>query len=95
MTILRAYIALVDRLNYGVGRVIMYGIFAMMAVLLWSTISKFSDQPSLWTLEVAQFAMIAYFFLGGPYAIQMGSHVRMDLFYDNWSVRKKAGMDAL
>ncbi len=92
---LRAYIAVVDRMNYGVGRVVMFGIFAMMAVLLWSTISKFSDQPSLWTLEVAQFAMIAYFFLGGPYAIQMGSHVRMDLFYDNWSVKKKAAVDAV
>ncbi|MEM9342021.1 MAG: TRAP transporter small permease subunit [Pseudomonadota bacterium] len=95
MTLLRGYIAVIDRLNYGVGRVIMYGIFAMMAVLLWSTISKFSDRPSLWTLEVAQFAMITYFFLGGPYAIQMGSHVRMDLFYDNWSVKKKAAVDAV
>ncbi len=95
MKVLRAYIAVIDRLNYGVGRIIMYGIFAMMAVLLWSTISKFSDQPSLWTLEVAQFAMIAYFFLGGPYAIQMGSHVRMDLFYENWSVRRKAATDTI
>ncbi|MEO0931912.1 MAG: TRAP transporter small permease subunit [Pseudomonadota bacterium] len=95
MKVLRRYIALVDGLNYGVGRIIMYGIFAMMAVLLWSSISKFSDQPSLWTLEVAQFAMITYFFLGGPYAIQMGSHVRMDLFYDNWSVRRKALTDAI
>ena len=92
---LRAYIAVVDRMNYGIGRVIMFGIFVMMAVLLWSTISKFSDQPSLWTLEVAQFAMITYFFLGGPYAIQMGSHVRMDLFYENWSVKKKAAVDAV
>lgn len=92
---MRAFIAGVDRLNYGVGRVIMYGIFAMMAVLLWSTISKFSDQPSLWTLEVAQFAMITYFFLGGPYAIQMGSHVRMDLFYENWTLKKKAAVDAV
>lgn len=95
MTFMRRYISVVDRLNYGVGRVMMYGIFAMMAVLLWSTISKFSDQPSLWTLEVAQFCIIAYFFLGGPYAIQMGSHVRMDLFYENWSVRKKAAVDAI
>lgn len=95
MSVLRGYIALIDRLNYGVGRVAMYGIFAMMAVLLWSSISKFSDQPSLWTLEVAQFAMIAYFFLGGPYAIQMGSHVRMDLFYDNWSIKRKAATDAI
>ena len=95
MKLMRAYIAVVDRMNYGVGRVIMFGIFAMMAVLLWSTISKFGDQPSLWTLEVAQFAMIAYFFLGGPYAIQMGSHVRMDLFYDQWSARRKAATDAV
>ncbi|MEM9969755.1 MAG: TRAP transporter small permease subunit [Pseudomonadota bacterium] len=95
MKLLRVYIAVIDRLNYGVGRVVMYGIFAMMAVLLWSTITKFSNQPSLWTLEVAQFAMIAYFFLGGPYAIQMGAHVRMDLFYDNWSVRRKAATDAI
>lgn len=95
MSLLKGYIALVDRMNYGVGRIIMYGIFAMMAVLLWSTISKFSNQPSLWTLEVAQFAMIAYFFLGGPYAIQMGAHVRMDLFYENWSLRRKAITDAV
>ncbi|MEM9601474.1 MAG: TRAP transporter small permease subunit [Pseudomonadota bacterium] len=95
MTLLRSYIAFADRLNRGVGRVIMYGVFVMMAVLLWSTVSKFGDQPSLWTLEVAQFAMIAYFFLGGPYAIQMGSHVRMDLFYDGWSAHRKAAVDAV
>ena len=95
MIILRRYISIVDRLNYGIGRVIMFGIFAIMAVLLWSTVSKAIDQPSLWTLEVAQFAMIIYFFLGGPYAIQLGAHVRMDLFYENWSIERKATMDSL
>ena len=89
------YVRVVDAINHRIGRVIMYGIFAMMAILLWSTISKFSDAPSLWTLEGAQFAMIAYFFLGGPYAIQMGSHVRMDLFYENWSPMRKAVIDAV
>jgi len=73
----------------------MYGIFVMMAILLWSIVSKFGDQPSLWTLEAAQFAMISYFILGGPYALQMGSHVRMDLFYDNWSVKRKAITDLI
>ncbi len=95
MKILRTYISFADALNRRVGRLVMYGLFVMMAVLLWSTVSKFSDQPSLWTLEVAQFAMITYFFLGGPYAIQMGAHVRMDLFYDDWSVRRKAIVDSI
>lgn len=95
MIALRRFITVVDGVNHRVGRFIMYGIFAMMAVLLWSTASKFGQQPSNWTLEGAQFLMIAYFFLGGPYAIQMGSHVRMDLFYENWSVQRKAAVDAV
>ena len=84
----------VDAVNYRVGRVIMYGIFVMAAILLWSSVSKTFFLPSLWTLEMAQFAMVAYYILGGPYSIQLGSNVRMDLFYGNWSDRRKAWFDA-
>ena len=84
----------VDAVNYRVGRVVMYGIFVMVGILLWSSISKTFFLPSLWTLEVAQFAMVAYYILGGPYSIQMGSNVRMDLFYGDWSDFKKAWVDA-
>ena len=89
-----SYVRIVDGLNYRIGRIVMYGIFVMMAILLWSSISKTFFLPSRWTLEVAQFALVAYYMLGGPYSIQMGSNVRMDLFYHNWSVRKKAWFDA-
>lgn len=94
MRLLRVFIKVIDTFNHGVGRVMTYGIFVMMGILLWSMITKFGDQPSLWTLEAAQFAMVTYFILGGPYALQMGSHVRMDLFYDNWSLKRKAFTDA-
>ena len=85
---------IVDAVNYRVGRVIMYGIFVMAAILLWSSVSKTFFLPSLWTLEMAQFAMVAYYILGGPYSIQLGSNVRMDLFYGNWTDRRKAWFDA-
>lgn len=92
---MKTYIAAVDRVNYRIGRVVMYGIFAMMAILLWSSISKTFFLPSLWTLEMAQFAMVAYYILGGPYSIQMGSNVRMDLLYGEWTARRKAQTDAI
>lgn len=88
------YVRTVDAINYRIGRVMMYGIFVMMGILLWSSISKTFFLPSLWTLELAQFAMVTYYILGGPYSIQLGSNVRMDLFYGNWSVRKKAWFDS-
>ncbi len=93
--VLRQYVAIVEAVNYRIGRVAMYGIFVMVGVLLWSSISKTFFLPSLWTLETAQFAMVAYYILGGPYSIQMGSNVRMDLFYSPWSDRKKAWVDSI
>ncbi len=88
-----AYIRWIDRLNRRIGRLMMYFIFFMVAVLLWSSISKTFFLPSRWTLEVAQFALVAYYMLGGPYSIQLGANVRMDLFYGNWSPRTKAWVD--
>jgi len=89
------YVRVTDRLNYLVGRVMMYGIFALMAVLMWSTLSKqLFVVPAFWTLEVAQFVLVAYYLLGGAYSIQLGANVRMDLFYSNWSDRKKAWVDS-
>ena len=92
---MQGYVHVVDRFNRLIGRIVMYGIFVMMAILLWSSISKTFFLPSLWTLEMAQFAMVAYYILGGPYAIQMGSNVRMDLLYGEWSDRRKAQVDAM
>lgn len=92
---LQAYVGVIEPLNRAIGRIVMYGIFVMMGILLWSSISKVFFVPSLWTLEMAQFAMVAYYILGGPYAIQMGSNVRMDLIYGEMSDRRKAMLDAL
>jgi len=72
----------------------MYGIFALMLILTWSIVSKALFNPSLWTLEMAQFSMVAYYILGGAYAIQMSANVRMDLFYGSWSTKRKAWFDA-
>jgi TRAP-type mannitol/chloroaromatic compound transport system permease small subunit len=90
---IRAYIRWVDAINRLIGRCAMYFLFVLVGVLLWSSISKTFFLPSLWTLETAQFAMVAYYILGGPYSIQLGSNVRMDLFYGGWSHKTKAWMD--
>jgi TRAP-type mannitol/chloroaromatic compound transport system permease small subunit len=89
------YVKVVDKVNYWIGRIMMYGICVMVGILLWSSISKaMFVVPAFWTLEVAQFALVAYYLLGGPYSLQLGSSVRMDLFYGSWTVRRKAWFDS-
>ncbi|MDN5785741.1 TRAP transporter small permease subunit [Pseudorhodobacter sp.] len=89
------YVRAVDRINYRVGRFAMYLLYAMMAVLIWSSVSKVTPWPSIWTLEMAQFIMVAYYMLGGPYSLQLDSNVRMDLLYHRWSPKTRAMVDAV
>lgn len=91
---MRRYVAVVDAINIRLGRIVMYGIFILIGILLWSSISKAFFVPSLWTLEMAQFALVTYYILGGPYCLQRGSDVRMDLLYSTWTDRQRAWVDA-
>jgi len=92
---IRLYVRYVDAVNRVVGRFAMYMIFLMIGLLFYSSISKSFFHPSLWTLEMAQFTMAAYYLLGGGYSMQLDAHVRMDLIYGHWSPRGKAFADSL
>jgi len=91
----KLYVRYVEAVTYRVGRFAMYLIFAMLGVLLYSSIMKTFFLPVLWTLETAQFLMVAYYMLGGGYSMQMGDHVRMDLLYSRGSTKKKAFTDSI
>lgn len=92
---IRAYVRAVDRMNRFIGRCAMYLIFVMLGVLLYSSVSKAASAPAIWTLETAQFLMVAYFLLGGAYSMQLDAHVRMDLLYSHWQPRTRAIVDVL
>jgi TRAP-type mannitol/chloroaromatic compound transport system permease small subunit len=81
--------------NRVVGLFAMYLIVAMLGILVYSAITKAFFHPSLWTLEMAQFTMVAYYLLGGGYTLQTGAHVRMDLLYSRWQPRTKAAVDSV
>lgn len=90
---IRIFVRGVDAITRFVGRCAMYLIFAIIGVLFYSIFSKSFANPAIWTLEMAQFLMVAYFLLGGAYALQQGEHVRMDLFYSRWSPHTRAIVD--
>jgi TRAP-type mannitol/chloroaromatic compound transport system permease small subunit len=90
-----AYVRYVDAMNRVVGRFAMYLLFVLAAVLLASTLSRLVvGAPVNWALEMSQIILSAYYLLGGAYAVQLDSHVRMDIFYSRLSPRKQAVTDA-
>jgi len=94
--LIKLYVRYIDTLNRTVGRIAMYLIFVMMGVLLFSAITRsIFDVSHIWVIEMAQFTMAAYYLLGGGYTLQNDAHVRMDLLYERWPVKKQAFADSL
>ena len=93
---IKNFVRFVDAINRTVGKFAMYLIFAMMGILLFSAISRtFFNVPYIWIVEMAQFTMAAYYLLGGGYSLIMDSHVRVDIFYGRWSIKKRAFTDSI
>lgn len=89
------YVRWVDSLNYAVGRFAMYLIYPMGGILLYATVMRvIFGNPVNWVLEMSQFALSAYYLLGGAYSLQLDAHVRMDLFYSMMRPRTRAITDA-
>ena len=92
---IKIFVRVVDKVNYYVGRFAMYLFFVMGAILLASTASRLVlGVPINWALEMSQFLLSAYYLLGGAYTMQLGQHVRMDLFYSRLDARRRAITDA-
>ncbi|MFV0383398.1 TRAP transporter small permease subunit [Paracoccus sp. (in: a-proteobacteria)] len=89
------YVRTVETVNYRLGRLIMYLLFAIMGILLWSSLTRMFSVPTLWTMEMAQFTLVAYYLLGAPYSMQLGANVRMDLLYARQGPRAQALWDVV
>ncbi|MBT8363100.1 MAG: TRAP transporter small permease subunit [Deltaproteobacteria bacterium] len=90
------FVQYVEAANKVVGKFSMYLIFAMGGVLLFESIARtIFNQPHIWVVEIAQFLMAAYYLLGGGYSMILKGHVRMDLLYGRWSVKRQALADLI
>ncbi len=90
-----AYVRWVEKFNWLLGRVAMYSLLALMGVMLYGALARGVGAPPIWTDEMAQFLLAGYFMIGGAYALQLGSAVRMDLLYSRWSDKGRALVDVL
>lgn len=92
--VIRSYVRIVDKVSDWVGYLAASLIFLMVATLLFDAVTRNVIQvPVHWAIELTQFTLAAYYFMGGAMTLKNNSHVRMDLWYANLSDRGKAKLD--
>jgi TRAP-type mannitol/chloroaromatic compound transport system permease small subunit len=55
----------------------------------------FFSAPTIWAFDVTYMLYGAHFMLGTAYTLMRIGHVRTDMLYQNWSVRRQAWVDGI
>jgi TRAP-type mannitol/chloroaromatic compound transport system permease small subunit len=94
--VIKTYVKWVDAISDWVGAVAMSLIVVMIGVLLLDAITRnVIRMPLHWCIEVAQFTLAAYYFMGGAMTLKNENHVRMDLIYSHLSRRGQHWVDLI
>jgi TRAP-type mannitol/chloroaromatic compound transport system permease small subunit len=94
--ILTAIVAVIDRLNTAIGRAAMW--LGLALVLLQFTLVLLRYGFGVGSIRLAEsiiYAHAAMFMLAAAWTLQLGGHVRVDIFYAEASVRTRALIDLL
>ena len=91
-----AIVRAIDGLALWSGRLFCWLVIPLVAGLTYEVIARYVlHAPTIWAYDVAYMLYGSHFMLGAAYTLYRGGHIRTDIFYQNWSVRKRGAVDAL
>ncbi len=86
----------IDYIAEGMGRIGWFIILYCMFLGVTDVFLRYVlNAPSLWISTTVQFAMVLLACVGGVYSLNDNAFVKLDLFYANFSPRKKAICDII
>jgi TRAP-type mannitol/chloroaromatic compound transport system permease small subunit len=94
MGALTAFARAMTLTNAWIGRVMSYVVLILFVLLLGDVVMRYLTQsPISWSAEASKLIFGVYAIIGGGYLLARRDHVNVDLFYANFSPRKKAIVD--
>ena len=92
----RATIEAIDRIAEWTGTVTAWLIVPMTVAVTWEVVARhFFRAPTIWAFDVTYMLYGAHFMLGTAYTLMRIGHVRTDMLYQNWSIRRQNLIDAI
>jgi TRAP-type mannitol/chloroaromatic compound transport system permease small subunit len=92
----RATVDTIDRIADATGRIVAWLIIPMTIAVTWEVVARhFFRAPTMWAFDVTYMMYGTHFMLGTAYTLMKIGHVRTDMLYQNWSVRRQSWIDAI
>ena len=92
----KAIIRAIDRFADCSGRVTAWLIIPMTLAVTYEVVGRhFFRAPTIWAFDVTYMLYGTHFMLGTAYTLMRVGHVRTDMLYQNWSIRRQNLIDAI
>jgi TRAP-type mannitol/chloroaromatic compound transport system permease small subunit len=92
----RATIETIEAYSNWTGIVTAWLIIPMTVAVTWEVVARhFFLAPTIWAFDVTYMLYGTHFMLGTAYTLMRIGHVRTDMLYQNWSVRRQNTIDAI
>jgi TRAP-type mannitol/chloroaromatic compound transport system permease small subunit len=89
-----AIIRVIDRFSDITGRLIALAMLFLVATITYEVVMRYIfHAPTIWVFEASYMVNGSCFMLGCAYALYKGAHVRTDIFWENYSERRKGMID--
>lgn len=86
----------VTNINRLIGKFFSWLIIPIFLLLLADVVMRYLvGRPAIWTSELATMTFSIYAIVGGGFLLVERAHVNVDIFYGNYSVKRKALIDIL
>ena len=93
---LRATINAIDKIADWSGRIVAWLIVPMTLAVTYEVVARhFFRAPTIWAFDVTYMLYGTHFMLGTAYTLMRIGHVRTDMLYHNWSIRRQNLIDAI
>ena len=96
MTVLRACVHYIDIFTDRSGRLLAWLVLAMALLTTFVVVLRYGfNSGSIMAQEAVTYMHGCLFMLGAAYALKSGAHVRVDIFYRNFSARSRAWVNSI
>ena len=96
MNSLRTLVRSIDRFTDASGKVLAWLTLAMALLTAFIVVMRYGfNSNSIFTQELVTYMHASLFLLGAAYALKVGAHVRVDIFYRDFSDRGRAWVNSL
>ena len=92
----RTAIATIETISRWTGVATAWLIIPMTIAVTWEVVARhFFRAPTIWAFDVTYMLYGTHFMLGTAYTLMRIGHVRTDMLYQGWSVRRQNVIDAV